>query len=40
MRRYELTDRATARAFALRRTPQNGHAGGLGGTRGAAEAKK
>jgi len=40
MRRYELTDRATARAFARRRTPQNGHAGGLGGARGAAEAQK
>ena len=29
-----LADRATARAFARRRTPQNGRAGGLGGARG------
>ena len=35
-----LADRATARAFARRRTPQNGRAGGLGSARGAAEAQK
>jgi len=35
-----VTDRATARAFARRRTPPNGRAGGLGGARGAAEAQK
>ena len=35
-----LADRATARAFARRRSPQNGRAGGLGGARGVAEAKK
>ena len=29
-----LADHATARAFARRRTPQNGRAGGLGGARG------
>ena len=36
MWRYGLTDRVTARAFARRRTPQNGHAGGLGGARGSS----
>jgi len=40
MWRYGLTDRVTARAFARRRTPQNGHAGGLGSARGAARRRK